>query len=52
MRVVSENAKNEDEWLKWTVRAFQSVYGYEFQGDNLLLLARENLLHTFIDNER
>jgi hypothetical protein len=45
IRVVSENAKNEDEWIKWTVRAFQSVYGYEFQGDNLLL-ARENLLHT------
>jgi hypothetical protein len=51
IRVVSENAKNEDEWIKWTVRAFQSVYGYEFQGDNLLL-ARENLLHTFIDNVR
>lgn len=51
MRVVSENTNNEDEWLKWTERAFQSVYGYEFQGDNLLL-ARENLLHTFIDNLR
>lgn len=51
MRVVSESAENEDEWLKWTERAFQSIYGYEFQGDNLLL-ARENLLHTFIDNLR
>ncbi|MDN5343124.1 MAG: hypothetical protein PWP28_1999 [Oceanotoga sp.] len=51
IRVVSENARNEEEWLRWTVRAFQSVYGYEFQGDNLLL-ARENLLHTFIDNVR
>ena len=51
MRVVSENTNNEDEWLKWAERAFQSVYGYEFQGDNLLL-ARENLVHTFIDNVR
>lgn len=49
MRVVNENTKNEKEWLKWTERAFQSIYGFEFQGDNLLL-ARENLLCTFIDN--
>lgn len=51
IRVVSENTDNEDEWLKWTERAYQSIYGYEFQGDSLLL-ARENLLYTFIDNIR
>lgn len=49
MRVVNENTNNEKEWFKWTERAFQSIYGFEFQGDNLLL-ARENLLFTFIDN--
>lgn len=49
LRVVNENVDDEKEWWKWTVRAFQSVYGYEYQGDNLLL-ARENLLYTFIDN--
>lgn len=49
MRVVNENTNNEKEWFKWTERAFQSIYGFEFQGDNLLL-ARENLLSTFIDN--
>jgi len=49
LRVVNENTELEDEWYKWTVRAFQSIYGFEFQGDNLLL-ARENLLYTFIDN--
>ena len=49
MRVVNENTNNEKEWFKWTERAFQSIYGFEFQGDNLLL-ARENLLCTFIDN--
>ena len=49
LRVVYENTESEDEWYKWTVRAFQSIYGYEFHGDSLLL-ARENLLYTFIDN--
>lgn len=48
LRVVDENTTSEDEWLKWTIRAFQSVYGFEFQGDSLFL-ARENLLYTFID---
>lgn len=48
LRVVCENTDNESDWMKWTVRAFQSIYGFEFQGDNLLL-ARENLLYTFID---
>ena len=48
LRVVNENAIDENEWLDWVFRAFQSVYGYEFQGDNLLL-ARVNLLTTFCD---
>ena len=46
LRVVGENAATEAEWLRWTLRAFQSTYGYEFQGDNLLI-ARVNLLMTF-----
>lgn len=48
LRVVTENAGDEGEWLKWAYRAYESVYGFEFQGDNLLL-ARENLFYTFID---
>lgn len=48
LRVVNENTENEEEWFKWTLRAFQSVYGYEYQGDNLLL-ARGNLLLTFVE---
>lgn len=53
LRVVNENAVDEAEWLKWILRAFQSVYGYEYQGDNLIL-ARINLLMTFVEylNER
>ncbi len=48
MRVVSENTDSETEWLKWSERAFQSVYGFEFQGDSLLI-ARENLLASYCD---
>lgn len=49
LRVVNENTENEEDWLKWSERAFQSVYGFEFQGDSLLI-ARENLLATYCDN--
>ena len=48
LRIVNENTDNEKDWFKWTLRAYQSVYGYEFQGDNLLI-ARINLLVTFVD---
>jgi len=49
LRVINENVDDETNWLKWIERAYQSIYAYEYQGDNLLL-ARENLLYTFIDN--
>lgn len=48
LRIVNENATSEKEWLKWSLRAFQSVYGYEYQGDNLLI-ARINLLITYVE---
>ena len=46
LRVVGENVDEESEWLKWATRAFQASYGYEFQGDNLLI-ARVNMIMTF-----
>lgn len=46
LRVVNENTETEESWMEWTERAFQATYGYEFQGDNLLI-ARVNLLMTF-----
>ena len=49
LRIINENTDNEDEWIKWATRAYQSTYGYEYQGDNILI-ARENLLYTFIEN--
>jgi type II restriction enzyme len=48
MRVVSKYCDKNEEWIKWAKIAFQSSYGYEFQGDSLLI-ARENLLYSFID---
>ncbi len=43
LRVVSENAADLAEWKTWALRAVQSIYGYELQGDNLLI-ARVNVL--------
>ena len=49
LRVVCENTENRDDWLKWANRAVQSVYGFEWQGDNILI-ARENLLFTIAEH--
>ncbi len=49
LRVINENMNSERYWFDWVIKAYQSTYGYEYQGDNLLL-ARENLLNAFIDN--
>lgn len=54
LRVVNENTRSEPtkmnkrEWRRKAYLALQSVYGYDWQGDNVLL-ARESLLYTFID---
>lgn len=41
-------AADEKTWLKWAYKAYETTYGYELQGDNLLI-ARINLLVTFCD---
>ena len=43
LRIVSENAKDKAKWLEGALWSLKSVYGYEYQGDNVLL-ARENVL--------
>ena len=48
LRIVSENIDDKKSWIEWAKTAFKSVYGFDWQGDNVLL-ARENLLRTFID---
>lgn len=51
LRVVSENTETTGEFLDWCQEAYKNTYGYEWQGDNLLL-AREALLFTFLDYYR
>ena len=48
LRVISENVDVSGDWLEWAQTAYKSIYGFEWQGDNLLL-AREALLWTFIE---
>ena len=48
MRIVKENVSNEEEWIKYSLEALKSVYGFEWQGDNLIL-ARENILLSYCD---
>lgn len=48
LRIVSENITDESEWVQWAYQAYKSTYGYEWLGDSVLI-ARENLLFTFID---
>lgn len=48
LRIVNENTNTYEDWLKWTIRAFEASYGFEYQGDSLLI-ARINLLLTFVD---
>ena len=49
LRVINENVHNSGEWLKATQTAYKNIYAYEWQGDSLLL-ARESMLYTFIEN--
>ena len=51
LRVVRENTQSPEEWLTWARHAVESVYGYEFQGDNLLI-ARINVLMTWVEHSR
>ena len=40
--------EKKQNWINWAYKAIQHTYGYEWQGDSLLL-ARENILYSFID---
>ena len=50
LRIVGENCDTTDEEKLYSLvkRAYKSIYGFEWQGDNLLL-ARKNLFATFLD---
>lgn len=51
LRIVGERAETEEEWMRWARRAYEATYGYEYQGDSLLL-ARMNLLETYGEYKR
>jgi hypothetical protein len=48
LRVVSKYCDRPKDWLHWAKEAFKASYGYEWQGDNILI-ARENLLYSMLD---
>lgn len=48
LRIISENTKTEKEWIIWSKIAVENIYGYDWQGDNVLL-ARENILYTVLE---
>ena len=51
LRLVNAQTLSDADWLAQVRLAYQTTYGYEWQGDSLLL-ARENLLYTFVDHYR
>ena len=48
LRLVNKETSAVNDWFDWALRAVQSIYGYEFQGDNLFL-ARKNVFETVKD---
>ena len=51
LRVVTENTNNFEDWYKWALKALKSTYGYEFQGDSLLI-GRVNVYLTLLENAK
>lgn len=51
LRVVSEKTRSRKEWVRWALAALKASYGFEYQGDNLLL-ARINVFETFCEHLR
>lgn len=54
LRVVRENTRTIEERVEWALRSVKAVYGYEIQGDSLLI-ARVNVLTAaaeFVESSR
>lgn len=49
LRVINENVDQSGKWLEMAQKAYKSTFGFEWQGDSLLL-AREALFLTFVEN--
>lgn len=48
LRVIYENTETEEDFVKYSYIAYKRIYGFDFQGDNVLL-ARKNLFYDFIE---
>ena len=50
LRIITENIRTGDmqDWVYYAKRAVQGVYGFDWQGDNVLL-ARENVLFAVVE---
>ena len=51
LRAVTENTKTREEWVRGALDALRATYGFEYQGDNLLI-ARINVFETFVEHLR
>ena len=51
LRIVTEKTKTRREWLRRALDALRATYGFEYQGDSLLI-ARINVLETFAEHLR
>ena len=51
LRVVTEKTKTRTEWVRRALDALRATYGFEYQGDNLLI-ARVNVFETFAEHLR
>lgn len=49
LRIVTEKTKTRTEWVRRALDALKATYGFEYQGDNLLI-ARINALETFCEH--
>lgn len=48
-QLINMETSNLNDWSKLALCAVESIYGYEFQGDNLFL-ARRNVFDTVVEN--
>lgn len=46
---ISHFTETREDWQHWALRAVDATYGYEFQGDNLLI-ARVNIMKTVMEH--
>ena len=48
LRIVNENCEDKADWIRFSVEAVKSVYGFDWQGDNVLI-AREAVFYSFLE---